>query len=108
MSSLDDFDYVYDREGKPISLKEWSRLRAEAGDDYVIVQKTKIGESEVSTVWLGIDHGFGRTHAPMIFETMIFGGELDGEVWRYSTEEQARAGHAEVSVLTRAAEALKN
>jgi hypothetical protein len=32
----------------------------------------------------------------VIFETMIFGGEHDHSQWRYSTEDEAAAGHARV------------
>lgn len=54
----------------------------------------KIGEAEVSTVFLGINHGFAGP--PLWFETMIFGG-FEGEYCeRYETLEQARAGHARV------------
>jgi hypothetical protein len=35
------------------------------------VALTKMGEFEVSTVFLGIDHSF-RKEAPILFETMIF------------------------------------
>ena len=53
----------------------------------------------VSTVWLGLDHNFGMQGPPLIFETMVFPkegewGELDCR--RYSTEEEALAGHEEM------------
>jgi hypothetical protein len=41
----------------------------------------KVGNSEISTVFLGLDHSFGRG-APLLFETMVFGGELDQEMKR--------------------------
>lgn len=47
----------------------------------------------VSTVWLGVDYSFSFG-PPLIFETMVFfksWSELDME--RYTTEEQALAGH---------------
>ena len=53
----------------------------------------------VSTVFLGLDHNFGREGPPILFETMVFGGPLDGEQWRYETWEQAEAGHKEVMEL---------
>lgn len=47
---------------------------------------------QISTVFLGIDHNyFGGP--PLLFETMIFGGEHDGYQERYSTLEQAEEGH---------------
>lgn len=40
-----------------------------------IVAKTIVGESEVSTVFLGIDHScLSLTAVPVLFETMVFGG----------------------------------
>lgn len=57
------------------------------------VKKTKLpGFIEVSTVFLGNDHSFFGG-PPMLFETMIFGGEHDGYQERYSTWEDAEAGH---------------
>lgn len=49
----------------------------------------------VSTVFLGIDHGFGNFARPILFETMVFGTEHDYER-RYATWDQALLGHQEV------------
>lgn len=56
------------------------------------VEKTYIQDCEISTVFLGLDHQW-LDGPPILFETMIFGGKLDGECWRYSTWEEAREGH---------------
>lgn len=48
---------------------------------------------EVSTVFLGIDHRRFGTGLPLLFETMIFGGEYDETCRRYSTRAEAQAGH---------------
>lgn len=49
----------------------------------------------VSTVFLGIDHSYGA--GPVLFETLVFGvGKMDGWMWRYSTLEEAKAGHQKV------------
>jgi hypothetical protein len=48
----------------------------------------------VSTVFLGLDHGFGDG-PPQIFQTIIFGGRYDQYSWRYATWDEAEAGHAE-------------
>jgi hypothetical protein len=51
----------------------------------------------VSTVWLGVDYGFGLGQTPpVIFETMIFGGLLDGFLTRYCTPAEAARGHREI------------
>lgn len=51
----------------------------------------------VSTVFLGIDHGFGG--GSLWFETMIFGGKHDGYQDRYETWEQAELGHRKALAL---------
>lgn len=49
------------------------------------------GDIHVSTVFLGIDHGYNGE--VLLFETMIFGGEHDHYQERYATWEEAEAGH---------------
>lgn len=56
------------------------------------VNRTDIGNILVSTVFLCIDHSFGGG-VPVLFETMIFGGKLDGHQQRYSCYEAAEKGH---------------
>lgn len=61
------------------------------------VSKTKIGEFIVSTVFLGIDHGFWKSSSkPVLFETMIYKEKdrsfLDYQK-RYSSYEEALNGH---------------
>jgi hypothetical protein len=54
-------------------------------------------EIRVSTSFLlGINHCDVTGEEPILFETMIFGGPWDHHQWRYSTWEQAEAGHQEV------------
>ncbi len=55
------------------------------------------GKFTVSTVFLALDHGFGGE--PMWFETMVFGGLYDQEMWRYSTYAQAWVGHQQVLAM---------
>lgn len=87
---------TYDREGKPISMERFVELYDDQEYKRVAFdQVTRLEEAiMVSTVWLGIDHGFGATRHPIIFETQVFGGSLDRQCWRYSTEAEARIGHA--------------
>jgi hypothetical protein len=83
----------YDKLGNPIDFMTWAKLREDKS--YKRVALDRVGEAEVSTVWLGLDHNFGGG-PPLIFETIVFGGERDQDCQLYSTEEQARAGHARI------------
>lgn len=81
-------------------MRDWVRLRhwdaLENERKYTIIEQTTIGDYLISTVWLGLDHSFGYG-PPLIFETMVFkGGESDLDCERYSTEEEALAGHAAI------------
>ncbi|KKN73751.1 hypothetical protein LCGC14_0396990 [marine sediment metagenome] len=84
----------YDRDGNELTLLAWAEKLED--DDYRRVELTERDDIKVSTVWLGLNQDFTGIGPPVIFETMVFGGDHDGKQQRYSTEEQARAGHAEV------------
>jgi hypothetical protein len=81
--------YYFDWNAREISLEQWMALRMRPFH----VGLTDLGRlGRVSTVWLGLDHGFG-SGPPVIFETMVFGGPLDQEMERYCTWESAVTGH---------------
>ena len=56
------------------------------------VARTEIDNVKISTIFLGLDHSFGLGRS-LLFETMVFGGSLNEEVDRYTTWEEAVAGH---------------
>ena len=90
----------YDFNGDPIDHDEWARLFADISGRHVAA--TAIDDDvEVSTVWLGLDHNFGPTGPPLIYETMIFGGPHDETTYRYATREAALAGHDQAVALAR-------
>jgi hypothetical protein len=71
--------------------------RDEAGDDAI----------EVSTVFLGMDHNWRESGPPILFETLVFGGPLDGEMDRYCTRAEALDGHQEMCERVAAAKREK-
>jgi hypothetical protein len=86
------------KEAKSVDLITWAKW-FEAADRHVA--KTDITDDiHVSTVFLGLDHSFGDG-PPLLYETMIFGGEHDEYQQRYSTWEQAEAGHEKAVELAR-------
>lgn len=96
----------YDRDGKLRPFEEIATIESAArarGEDYRRIARTKVpgADSTVSTVWLGLDHQFGDG-PPLIFESLVFGGGMDGEMERYSTEAEARAGHDALVAKVRA------
>ena len=97
-SEMERRPMYYRRDGTPYTGPRMRQALAWAEDHKVaanrVVRQTPTLYGEVvSTVWLGLDHGFllGR---PLIFETMIMTRtSFRGYQRRYSTEEEALAGH---------------
>lgn len=88
-------------------LKDKKPVRVDDFREYVmwmendknrIIEHTEIGDILVSTVFLGIDHrmSFGPSGPPILFETMVFGGEFDQHQKRYSIYDKAKEGHNEI------------
>ena len=69
------------------------------------VAHTTLSRTNVSTVFLGIDHNFLEGGTPLWFETMVFGGPLDGEQHRCQTWKQAEAMHEAMCARVKAAQA---
>jgi hypothetical protein len=87
-----------DHNAKPAELMEWAKFFEDMSKRRVA--NDHIGDVRVSTVFLGLDHSFGEG-PPLIFETLIFGGPLDQEMWRYSTWDEAVEGHQHAVDLVR-------
>jgi hypothetical protein len=89
-------DFYFDRDGKPISQREWALHFGDLAYKHVAI--TAIGDDiEISTVWIGINHRFFFDGGPpLIFETLVFGGPMDGYCWRWHNEDAARLGHEQV------------
>jgi hypothetical protein len=76
-------------------LLKWGRW-FETADNERIVMKTELEEEQVSTVFLGVDHSFGRKLLPILWETMIFGGPHDQWQERYTSRDEAVRRHHEI------------
>lgn len=99
--------YILDDQGEPVpcpDLMEWARWLAHGRH----LAHDQVGDLEVSTVFLGIDHSFHGGGPPVLWETMIFhrGSRqtaLDGYQERYASRESALRGHADAVAKARAA-----
>lgn len=80
----------------PCSLEEWGLQLEEMKKNKTkhVADKT-INDKRISTVWLGLDHGWDANGEPLLFETMVFDGEDYHDIYcdRYSTWEEAEEGH---------------
>jgi len=78
-------------------LIKWATWFERSGSERQVELSEPLTGVKVSTVFLGMDHGFGDEI--MLFETMIFGGEHDGYCERYRTWSQAEKGHHKALIL---------
>lgn len=87
--------YKLDEAGEPVpceDILEWAAWFAQHPEARV-VEKTELPSgTTVSTVFLGIDHGF-RGGEPVLWETMMFGGDYDLACDRYRSRRDAIVGH---------------
>jgi hypothetical protein len=86
--------YTLDNNNKPIaaaSVIEAAKWLDE-NLERKVVKQDYIGDIFVSTVFLGLDHAW-NSDIPVLWETMIFGGEHDQYQERYTSHEDALEGH---------------
>ena len=85
--------YILGKDGKtPVlceSAAEWGRL---FDREKRKVAFNEVGDVNVSTVFLGLDHNY-EDGPPILFETMIFGGEHDEYQDRCATWNEALEMH---------------
>ncbi len=93
-----DVDYFYIlRNKKPVpisSIDEWGRMlkRKDRRVAKTIIEGGK-EEIKISTVFLGLNENYSGHGKPVLFETMVFGGDLDGDMYRYTSWTAAEKGH---------------
>ncbi len=79
---------------KKVSLMELANWFEEI--DNRRIKLTKLSNKvDVSTVFLGVDHSFSDGD-PILFETMIFGGDRNEECERYSSLDDSLKGHDKI------------
>ena len=57
------------------------------------LKRTTVGDAEVSTAFLSVDHNFHDHGPPILFEVMVFGGKLDEHQQRFHTYAEAIQEH---------------
>lgn len=94
------FYYILDADGHAVPCDDLLKMAEWKEQNFAecVVAKTRIRDVLVSTVFLCIDHGTG-TDAPLLWETLVFGGAHDGDVERYTSRAAAEAGHTRICAL---------
>jgi hypothetical protein len=93
--------YVLNDNNEPVVERDTNKFcKWIENNDNRRIAYTKVGSKAVSTVFLGIDHGFDGG-PPVLFETMVFGGKFNEYMKRYSTYNGALEGHDETVLLVK-------
>lgn len=97
--------YILDEDNQPVAVQDaavWGRWFETAPARQVALTKLD-GTVNISTVFSGVDHGFGDSDGvPVLWETMIFGLASDDEFqWRYTSHVSALMGHEAAVELAR-------
>jgi len=86
--------YKLDKNNKVIPCKnsiEYIKWEIKYPDRKTVKQQ-HIGDVYISTVFLGLNHGYNGKK-PILWETMIFGGKHDQYQVRYASYDDAVKGH---------------
>lgn len=96
--------YILDENQKPQlepNILKWGSW-FETANRQVARHSFKFRKVHVSTIFLGLDHrhfGFHPENPPVLWETMIFGGQHDNYQDRYTSAEAALQGHLTALLL---------
>ena len=105
--STDKYILIHKKVVPEPNMTKWGEWMQHSLNEEKRVGRTTIknqpGEILVSTVFLGLDHSF-REGPPLLFETLVFGGELNEEMERCSTWVEAEAMHKQMVKRVKQAE----
>jgi hypothetical protein len=89
--------YILDAAGRPVhepDLLKWARWFEEHREERVVA-RTRVGECQVSTIFLALDHRWDEDGPPILWETLVFRRGDEADCDRCSgSREQAEAMHA--------------
>ena len=92
--------YILDNNNNPVIASSITEAGAwiEKNPERKVVKQEHIGDIFISTVFLGLDHAWD-SGTPVLWETMIFGGEHDQYQERYTSHKDALEGHEKALTL---------
>lgn len=71
------------------SVLQWAEWFETSDNERLVARTLLPGDIRIQTDFIGIDYG----NNDYIFETLVFGGVLDGVTKRYATYMEAEKGH---------------
>lgn len=96
--------YYIEEHGLPVpapTVKAWAAWIAEQGDQRTLAC-THVGTSEITTCFVGINMADSDADDPIVYQTTVNGGLLNGASWRYASRTLARRHHDTVVAIVKA------
>lgn len=91
--------FILNLKGKPVEepdFAKWAKWYENNTKKRIVKQTTVANKTVISTVFLGLDHRWNGDGLPILWETLVFTGKHDGYMNRYTSLEQAKAGHKRI------------
>ena len=76
--------YILDENDNPILEPDLMKWANSVGKQNRFVAEDTIGDANISTMFLGLDHNYSQSGPPILWETMVFGGKYDQDCDRCS------------------------
>lgn len=86
-------------DGQPVPEPDYMNWMMWMSTANINVAADMVGDTRIDTSFLGINHNFGGEGLPILWETMVFGGNIADFTTRYSSLADAQKGHAEIVFL---------
>jgi hypothetical protein len=88
-------------DGEDLTQQEWedlwlARMASSNVPESWWRKQTHIGDICVSTVWTGINYQWNEYDPPLVWETMVFGGDFDQHEWRHTSRAAAWDAHEDI------------
>ena len=99
MGLVNDDLYIMDENHNVIpepDIRKWGEWMEKNHFNRQIKREELLPGVVVSTVFLGMDHSFPAGKPPILFESMVFGGDADQYQRRCSTYEEALQMHEDM------------
>lgn len=100
--------YILDKDKNPVPAKDMiqaNRLLVDTDGRRVALDEIMVEDYAititVSTVFLVLDHNHSTKGKPVLFESMIFNGEMNQSLNRYRTWKEAEEGHKKMIELVK-------
>lgn len=94
--------WILDENDNPIRENDYNKVEDFFQSNRRKIKLDVIGYIRISTVFLCLDHSYTHDRGlPLLYETMIFGGDHDLYQARYTTKTEALIGHEKALELVK-------